>query len=197
MPITDLPNLGANGGELIPLPINHAFCYWVDPAQCQYVDGVAVHLPVRVAVEPGVLGTPTNADPAHIESYQRRENGRVKVPLDFDVIAWGKKSKGYVEAMDLGRDRLGNRHLHYHEVWARYVKVGKQWIREWDHEGYLDFCQRVAKLPGVGAIHPQVAAGEKAKILRSAAVHRGQAHQSAVAASVAEQLEKKVAAPAS
>lgn len=176
----------------IPLPENRPFRYWADPTRVKHIKGRPELLPVKVHVEPGLQGTPSDADPTFIDGYQSNKLGRVAVPMDMEVQAWGKTVKGYVIRKDIGRDRLGKQLYHFHDVWTRHTVFGRRVVTEFDQDGFDDFCRRVGKLPGIGELHPVIVAAERARVQRMADEHRRMAHQSPGSAQVAAQISAQL-----
>lgn len=155
-------------GRLESLPENYRFRYWVDPNSVSFVDGEPLYLPVRIAIEPGVQNVRADGESTPIDALQRR-HGRVDVPLDFEVQAWGRTVKGYAVRRYIGTDLAGKRVHHWHDVWTRYVTVGTRTHAEFDSEGWLDFRRRVAEL--VGPPHQAVVAAARLKAEGAVSTH--------------------------
>ncbi len=188
--LTTLPRTDRRS-KRIPLPMNHPFQYWVDPVRLALRGGVATYAPVKIEVIPGVQNVPGNGDPATIESYQKRENGRVAVPMDFEVIAWGKKRAGYLVRMKTGTDLIGKELYHYHDVWTRYELIGNKVIATFDHDGWGDFEGRCGALMDVKP-HPAIVSAERSRLEAAAQSHDRISHKSPGANHTAAQIRAKL-----
>ena len=186
--LSELPQVAARSRRM-PLPVNSVFRYWVDPAGVGIVDGRARYEPVRVAIQDGVQNV-IGGDPGPMDVYQQKI-GRIPVPQDFEVQAWGETHTGYVVQLDLGSDRRGKQLYHYHDAWTRYEMIGTQLVTEYDYEGWADFCERVASLVG-SEPHPRIVEGERMRLRSAAQIHRRMAGASPGALAEAEAIEARL-----
>jgi hypothetical protein len=161
----------------LPLPENAPFKLWIAPERVTYAAGVCRYNPVAIPIRPGLHNIPADGSAATMDALQRDKLGRVEVPGDFELIAWGEKQRGYLMEMEIGSDPNGKPLYHYHSAWTRYQKLGASYVQEFDSEGWADFCTRVEKLMG-GPPNAQIAAAEKARRQALIAQHQRQQHVS-------------------
>jgi hypothetical protein len=191
--LSELPVTGPRS-KRIPLPVNYPFRLWVDPLRVRFVDHRPRYNPVAVAIIPGVQNVPGSGDPTNIDAAQVKL-GRVPVPIRFPCRAWGEDVVGYIVPLDLGPDSHGEHATHYHDVWTRYDRIGSQMIRRFDQAGWDEFCSSVESLPGLGAVDPTVAEGERARIVAAAREHERMAAKAPGAAAHAAELLEAIKPP--
>lgn len=181
--------------QRLPLALNHQFRFWVAPERVRYHSGVCRYNPVEVAVVPGIHNVPESGDPTTIDGLQENRHGRTMVPMDFELVAWGQKSKGYMCELEVGTDAMGKVLLHYHNIWIRYEKLGSTVVRTFDGDGWADFCIRVEKLMG-GPPHQAIQDAERSRLMAMAEQHRRSSHVSPGGMANAAMIEAALRLPA-
>jgi hypothetical protein len=192
---TEMPREAARKA-LLPLEANEPFSYWVGPTEIFIQDGEPFYLPLRISIVGGAQGVGPDGSPALLHAYQSETLGRVQVPLDFEVRAWGEAHRGYLCEMEIGEDRLGKRLVHYHDIWTRYLVLGASVQREFDAAGWQDFCRRVETLIGQ-APHPTVVAFETSRVRALISGHQQRAAISPANAEEAGRLATTLRRPGS
>ena len=123
------------------------FALYLDPAEADMADGDVLPRPITVPIVLGV-GVDARGDTTQLETYQQRL-GRIVIPEDIEVQAWGQTVRGYRRKRQVGTSRNGIPLWRYELVWQRAVQVGSQLRYEWDADGWTDFRRRLrALLPG-------------------------------------------------
>lgn len=163
------------------LPL-YDFEFWVSPSEAQLLGKKVVPLPVKVRLRPGLDGTTNNGDPSLAQARQAGKYGRIKVPDDFVVKAWGEERTGYVDILD------GTRGPIYVSCWERPRRVGMMTVWDFDKDGWADFCERCLSLIG-GEIDPVIVDGVIEPIKAQIAYYKNLAPASPLAAQRAAELE--------
>ncbi len=147
-PLTSAPATSAPRATGLPLEPKPFGQFWVSPIETQVIGGEVLPLPSFVRPNWGVNGVPGvgSAPSSELSDAYQRSLGRVPVPLDFEVVAWGETVKGYVVALECLPDAHGKSRTRYQDVWTRYRVIGNQVLQEVDREGYADFCRRCKSL---------------------------------------------------
>ena len=188
--LTELPR-AAQKPKAGVLPENSPFALWVDPASVQFVAGEALYRPVAIPISPGVQGVGTDGYPDASDAWQRR-HGRIMVPMDVEVVAWGAKRRGYLVQRDNGQDLNGKQLWHYHDAWTSYEQVGSRTSTERDQDGYIEFCRGLTAVVG-HAPRAQVVRMERARLEAASRVYRSS--QSLATQAEGQRIQATLAAP--
>ncbi len=159
--------LGRDHDPRWPLAIKEPVLYFASVDRYQLVGGEMLPHPAMSRIRAGATNVDRHGNPSGLMGVQMTW-GRVLVPPDWEVEAFGTKARGYNRRLEVRvTDARGGREYHHCPIWQRPRKVGGR--IEWDRDGkgWLIFLRRIHdELLGGGDVDDAVQRGILHDILR-------------------------------
>jgi hypothetical protein len=136
------------------------FTLVIGPADLQCLDGEILPAPIPIRHRVGVNGIadkpagwpkdqPWRADPSPAIACQMRK-GRIPVPEDIEVVAFGEKRVGYRRAL------AGTGGTYWTDAWHRAQMIGRAPHWEFDAEGWRGFLRQLLPLVAPHGLSPEM-----------------------------------------
>jgi len=131
--------------EDVPNPLQ-PFLYFISSSEYHLIRGVYLPRPRRIFIIPGLGFVGKKGELSNMLLYQEGL-GRMMVPPQTQVTAWGQTVNGYVRPWKMKGGRK-----HYTTVWQSWKRVGQAAVWDKDSDGWFEFCQTCHAMLGGGDV---------------------------------------------